>query len=252
MGFNIDPTRQKYGEWVFGWLDPHQQAWMQKEDQLTALIGLRTITATGAGVYTPTPGTQSIVVEIVGGGGGGGSAIVTAAGNCSGGAGGGGGGYCKKRYTSGFAGAAYSVGIGGAGGAAAAANAGAVGGNTTFLAMTASGGVGGPATGAATALGPASGAVAGGAAAGGDLNIPGEPGDTCNRFVATTIAGGLGGSSQLGSGGTPVGAIGLMTFAGGAGRGYGGGGSGAASAAGGAGAAGGNGSPGVLIIEEYS
>ncbi len=71
---------------------------------------------TGSGVYTPTTGTKSVLVELVGGGGGA-SALpactssqigVSLAGQT--------GGYIKAYLKSNFSGASYSVGEGGAGG----------------------------------------------------------------------------------------------------------------------------------------
>ena len=79
---------------------------------------LNVVTLTGSGTYTPTGGTTSIIIELVGGGGGG-SGIASPGSNINIGLGGQGGGWLRKRLTTGFSGATYSVGALGAGGAAA-------------------------------------------------------------------------------------------------------------------------------------
>jgi hypothetical protein len=62
------------------------------------LLNVQRFTAAGSYTYTPTPGTRSIVVDVIGAGGGGGGSIVDAAsGGGYLGAGGGGGGYASSR-----------------------------------------------------------------------------------------------------------------------------------------------------------
>jgi len=95
------------------------------------LIGVQVFSAPGASVYTPTAGTQSVLVECVGGGGGGVGVPSVASGYKSGGSGGWGGSYAKSRYTSGFTGVTVTVGAGGAGGASTG-QSGFDGGATSF------------------------------------------------------------------------------------------------------------------------
>lgn len=95
------------------------------------LIGVQVFSTPGASVYTPTAGTQSVLVECVGGGGGGVGVPSVASGYKSGGSGGWGGSYAKSRYTSGFSGVTVTVGAGGAGGPSTGGR-GADGGTTSF------------------------------------------------------------------------------------------------------------------------
>jgi hypothetical protein len=224
-----------------------------------ALIGIRVITATGAGTYTPTAGTNSIVIEMVGGGGGGGGVPAAGASNSSQGGGGGSGAYLRKRLTANFSGAAYVVGTAGNGGAAGANN-GAVGAATTFTDTAGSptvytagnggGGFAGADSGVAIIF-PAGGSA--GSATNGDLNVPGKQGAYGQRSTGGSGVSGAGADSKYGVGGayrisfagTPASAAGLAA------TGYGAGGGGAGNGNGVA-AAGGNGSSGLLIIWEYS
>jgi hypothetical protein len=224
------------------------------------LIGRQVITATGAGTYTPTSGTNSVVIELQGAGGGGGGVQSAGASNAAIAGGGGGGAWLSVRLTANFSGASYSVGAKGNGGAAGN-NAGAAGGNTTFtttagspVTYTAGGGSGGSQAGPTTApLGCSP--AAGGTTSGGtpDLSVPGGAsifGLATSSTRGNTSAGGASRYSQ--------GAIGSfvdttnISVAGSNAAGYGGGGSGAFSTASGAAKAGGNGSDGVIIIWEYS
>lgn len=95
------------------------------------LIGVQVFSTPGASVYTPTAGTNSVLVECVGGGGGGVGVPSVASGYKSGGSGGWGGSYAKSRYTSGFSGLTVTVGAGGAGGPSTGGH-GFVGGTTSF------------------------------------------------------------------------------------------------------------------------
>lgn len=211
------------------------------------LLGVQVLS--GAGTYTPTAGTTTIVGEFFGAGGGGGGAASTGAGQSSVGAGGAGGGYAKVRITTGFSGLAFSCGTGGAGGIGGAS--GSTGGATTFGTISIGGGAGGSFVPAGTGT-----QFANGANNSGTNTIPigvvihstrGENG--LNGFYAAPVVGGsgAGGSCGVNSGG------GLVYSANGqVGNGPGAGGSGAhrpenaAASNGGAGAAGG------IIIWEYS
>ena len=218
------------------------------------LIGVRVLTSGTS--YTPTAGTNAILVKVVGGGGGGGGM-----GNCSSNAGasggGGAGGYSERYYTTAGKTFTYSVGVGGVAGASGNSVTASV--SSTFTDGTSSisggSGSGGATMTAATTVANAIGGT-GGTSTGGTLNVPGSDGGFGLRISATCIFSGSGGYSQLGSGGVGV-ATGPATssIAGNSGDNYGAGGSGAVNLktnGGGAGAVnGGNGSAGVVIIYEY-
>lgn len=221
------------------------------------LIGVQTITATGAGTYTPTSGTASIVIELQGAGGAGGSIASPGSGNVATARGGGGGGYLRKRLTANFSGASYSVGAKGTAGAAGN-NPGNAGGNTTFTdtagsptTYTASGG--GAGTGGSGVTAPFTGAsIAGGAATNGDLNVPGGSSYGGLALSSTQVRGAIGGISHFSRGATyvNVGAA-NTTSAGTAADGKGGGGGGAGGTGTDSARAGGDGSDGIIIIWEY-
>lgn len=206
------------------------------------LINVQRFTASGT--YTPTTGTNSVVVEIQGGGGAGGGSPAAGAAQCSTGAGGAAGGYIKHRMTSGFSGATVTIGAGGAGNSGAAGNAG---GSSAFAGVTCGGGSGGNVTGAGAAANSIG--TAGGTATGGSmLNVPGQPGGS-STFQASNNLGfpGSGAASQLGSGGA-----GVVNGTGGAATGFGSGGGGTLSSASTGAEIGGAGSSGVVIVWEYA
>jgi hypothetical protein len=194
---------------------------------------------TANGTYTPTSGTQFVIVECIGGGGGGGSSTSGSA-NCLQGAGGGAGGYSRSQLTAAQIGAsqAVTVGAGGAGGGA--------GGTTSFGTLV-------------IALGGSSGSVAvsgttvpiGGAGAApgtGDVAIGGTPGgmglySTTNNPISLS---GNGGSGPLGGSATAT-----LNVVPPAANGFGGGGAGGA-VNGASTIAGGPGSAGIVIITEYT
>lgn len=84
------------------------------------LLNVQRITTSGT--YTPTAGTNRIVVELVGGGGGGGAASATGSATNSAGSGGGAGAYAKILINSPVA-TAVTVGGGGVGGSAVSLDA---------------------------------------------------------------------------------------------------------------------------------
>ncbi|VWB75897.1 hypothetical protein BLA6993_03586 [Burkholderia lata] len=204
---------------------------------------------TSSGTYTPTPGTTSIVVEVLGGGGGGGGSAATSSTQAAVGGCGASGAYAKSRFTTGFA-AGIAVTVGAAGVAGAAGSVGGTGGTTYFGSLVAApGGTGG---GGGIAL-----AVSGGTGSG-VCSAPNPPGNLVSypgssvmqsiiisSGVAFTAAGG---SSMYGSGGIPSG----VTGAGFSGSGYGAAGSGGVSLASAAAQVGGAGSQGVAIVWEYA
>jgi len=217
-----------------------------------SLIGLQVITAVGT--YTPTPGTNKILVECVGGGGGGGG-IAATSGNAAAGGGGGGGAFSRKFLASGFSGVAVSPGAAGAA-PAAGNNPGGAGGDSNFgaglcLAKGGSGGNGSPAGTTQNIAGGAGGAAASGV---GDMRASGGAGGGGMANTSTIVfqAGGHGGASVFGPGAPYVFTIGNATTVGAAGAQYGGGGSGA-SASGTVGAqAGGAGGIGVIVVYEFA
>lgn len=222
------------------------------------LLGKQVITATGAGTYTPTSGTNSVVIELQGaGGGGGGAAGNPGAGNGAAGQGGGGGGYIRHRLTGAFSGASYSVGAKGTGGTAGN-NAGIAGGDTTFsetgggTVYTAAGGSAGGGAGAITPVN-AGVVVAGGACTNGSIQVPGGASGGGLLASTTNVLGSIGGRSAYSNGAQPVRFNAANSTANGnAATGKGGGGSGGATVGTGAAASGGNGSDGMIVIWEYS
>ncbi|MFO1057895.1 MAG: hypothetical protein U1E53_13115 [Dongiaceae bacterium] len=215
------------------------------------LIGVQVFSTPGTATYTPTAGTNSVVVEVVGGGGGGGGCATTGAGQVALGGVGGAGGYARERLNSGFTGVTVTVGAKGSGGAAGASN-GTAGGTSSFGSLVSATG-GGLGQGGSAVTTPTLQAKVGvnGAGSGGDINCGGIPGTFGIATASTSgfVRSGNGGSSVFGGG--AIGADG--SAAGNAALGYGSGGSGGANLASQAtGQAGGNGSDGVVIIWEYS
>lgn len=211
------------------------------------LIGVQQISASG--IYTPTAGTASVVIEMVGGGGGGGGTLATAAGQVSVGAGGGAGGYVIHRATSGFSGA--TVTIGAAGTAGSGANGGP-GGATSFNSITATGGFGG-AAGNALSTSSSNGGTGGSGSGANIVTVQGQPGGSgVATFAAGCVQGQVGGSGRLGATGVSV-VCGLGNAQNGtAAVGRGAGGSGAVAGASQAATTGGVGGAGLVIVYEYA
>lgn len=120
----------------------------------------------GSGTYTPTAGTQFIIVEMCGGGGGSGAATATTGTIAISGPGGA-GAYVKFKMTAAQIGASlsYAVGAGGSAGTGGASpGAGGTGGATTFGSWTANGGTGsaGAAAGTTQSNGGSSGTITNG------------------------------------------------------------------------------------------
>lgn len=207
------------------------------------LLGKKILT--GSGVYTPTIGTKSIIVEAIGGGGAGGGSAATTSGQQASGSGGGSGAYVMATFTTGFAGANYIIGSGGTG---TTANNGGNGSATTFLTINAGGGSGGP-VGVASVSSVISGSF-GGTASGGDINAAGPNGNSGIVYTSAVSVGGFGGSSKIypGNGGAARASAGDGFPA----TGYGCGGGGANSGSSGTTRAGGNGTQGLIIIWEYA
>lgn len=217
------------------------------------LIGVQTFTSSG--VYTPSPGTKSVIVEMVGGGGAGGGSASTTGTTVGCASGGWSGAYAKGRFTSAFSGVTISVGVGGTA-AVAGNNQGGTGGTSSFGAlMSAPGGLGGggsiagipPFTQGSTP-GPMSGPTGANI-----VGLPGEPGGfgvglgTSSAGAQANISSGQGGSCMFGNGGWGSSAAGSR-----AGNGFGSGSSGAANLISSAAQPSVAGQPGVVIVWEYS
>jgi hypothetical protein len=214
------------------------------------LIGVRVLT--NGTSYSPTIGTGSIAIELIGGGGGGGGIVATTSNNASCSGGGGSGARVFKHISALPSGSfSYIIGAGGTSGTTAGGNGGNGGATsivineTTYTAPGGGGGSGSTSV-AATAL-----FIAGGSGASigtsGDVNSAGQPGGNGMRLSGTAVASGMGGSTAYGGGGASR----ITTGVGMAGTGYGSGGGGAAAIGNVSGQAGGSGSAGVIIIYEY-
>lgn len=196
------------------------------------LLNIQYFTTAGTATYTPTTGTNSVIVEVVGGGGGGGGTAAVAS---TSGGGGGGGGFASKKITSAFSGVTVTVGAGGTAGATS--GSGGAGGTSSFGALlSATGGVGGS-SGSTDAN-----SSVGGSGASGDLNILGGSG-----FSSGTAQFSIGGSSYYA--GNLANA--QRNTAGIAGQVYGGGATGAVNTTSTA-RAGAAGASGIVIVYEYA
>lgn len=223
------------------------------------LIGYQQFFTPGSDTYTPTAGTNSIYVELLGGGGGGGASEGTA-GQFSSAGGGGGGGWCNAFHTPAAASYTVTVGSGGAGGVWGVSSGNASDGTTTSItdglsfttsAFGGEGALGDPASATTTRFGSNSGD--GGNASGdfiyraagfnGDIGLimnsealAGKGGatmlgDTINDGInyGPGTSGGVSGYDNTGVGGTGANAVNTNTDSGG-----------------------GDGSDGYIIIWEYS
>ncbi|WP_176080808.1 hypothetical protein [Paraburkholderia tropica] len=209
-------------------------------------------TFTSSGTYTPTTGTNSVIVEIIGGGGGSGGVAAPGTGNGAISKAAQSGAYAKVRFTNGFSGAAVTIGAAGTGGAAGA-NGGGAGGTTSFGSLiSCPGGSGSPAgtinsgyVFLASTFGAAAATITGGttltslAPAVGSVNVAAASG-------GIGVAG-SGANTPLGIGG-----IGATQGPGNSGTGYGVGAGGAYAGTGTAAQAGAAGMPGVVLVYEYA
>lgn len=195
-----------------------------------------------SGTYTPTSGTNSVIVEIQGAGGGAGGIVAVNNASQNGAA----GGYIKHRMTSAFSGATVTIGVGGTGGTTAGTSGG-TGGNTSFAGITANGGIGGGGVTSTTA--PAntnSGGPLGGTASGGNIaNVRGNSPTVNSYGTANNAIFGVGASSPFGSG-----AGANLNANGNAATGFGAGGGGTLST--GAAYSGGAGTGGYVVVWEYN
>lgn len=208
----------------------------------------------GAGTYTPSPGTKLVKIRAVGGGGGGGGCPSTVAGQQACANGGQSGAYAELIAPISSASYPYITGAGGSVGPASSAGGGA-GGQTSisgiFSAPGGLGGIGGVSSNSTITVGNNGPSTSLPTVSSGTplLLLPPNPGEP---FIALGSAvqqqrGGRGGSNPLGIGGAPgVGAAGAV------GRGYGAGGGGCSQYANNAGDIGGAGLAGIIIVEEFS
>lgn len=210
------------------------------------LINTQVFSAAGAFTYTPTFGTNSIIVEVQGGGGAGGGAPATAAAQVSLGSGGGAGAYARSRIISAFSGVTVTVGAGGTGNSGAVGN---VGGTSSFGALvSAPGGSAGqlqaPAAAGFTISGNSSIATGG--------TIENESGKGSEMAIAISATAGLvghAGMSKFGPGATSTGLGGTNgSVAVSAGSGGGGTGNLASLPA----VTGGAGKSGIVVVWEYA
>lgn len=208
------------------------------------MIGYRVFTASAT--YTPTPGTQSVEVTVVGAGGAGGGTAAMSSTQFAGGSGGGSGAWLSSFLTSGFSGTTITIGVGGA---AATGGNGGDGGNSSFGSLVAGGGKGGV-LGAATSIGSCQVGGAGGSVSGGNrIASAGAGGGASICFSNTNQLSGFGGSTPYGAGGASRPS---NTNPGIPGAGAGGGGGGAIGQSSVPAQAGGNGAPGLCIVKEFA
>lgn len=206
-------------------------------------LGTRVFTSNGT--YTPTTGTTSVIVELVGGGGAGGNTSITGVGQTSVAGGGGAGGYARSRLTSGFSGVSMTVGAGGL--ALSTVNGGA----TSFGALlSATGGTGGSNAPAQTPPVLSIQGHGGGGSSGNLANARGGDGMPGIAAQNTSTVSGAGGSSYFGGGG-----IGQPTGAGPGQTATSPGAAGGGAFAGpsvGATQVGGDGAAGIILVHEFA
>lgn len=221
---------------------------MQMSQAVGRLINTQTFTASGT--YTPTAGTNSIVVEVQGAGGGAGGIGGAGSSTVAIGNGGAAGGYAKSRLTTGFAGGvSITVGTGGVGGNLAPTN-GTAGGLSSFgSTIVANGGDGGLGQNQATPPYSITGSLGGLSTGGNIVNIRGGASSNGTALSTTSVSPGIGGASPLGmatlSRGDINGATPYIAY----GYGSGGGGSYAFNRSG---FTGGSGANGLVTIWEYA
>lgn len=211
------------------------------------LLNIQTFNATGT--YTPTAGTNRIKVILVGGGGGGGASSTTGASQASVGGSGSAGGYAIGVLNAPSGATAVTVGVGGAAGAGGTPT-GQNGGNSSFLTLSATGGVGGASGGAVTTPNTTGGA-AGGTGSGGNISngLGGSSAPGIHVSTGAVIAGMSGASLFGGSVSNAAANSGNNGQNGGA---PGAGGSGGVNTQSLPGRQGGAGANGIVIIEEYA
>lgn len=219
-----------------------------------SLLNVRVFTSSGT--YSPTPGTNSVIVEVYGGGGSGGGCVAPPSGQGAAGSGGGSGAFASGRFTSGFENG-VNVTVGAGGPSNGPGRAGSSGGTSSFGSLISA--PGGTAGELGTAVVPPNVSAmrggAGDAPVGGNLLRGfGTTGGMGIVFSPTSAVGGDGGSSAY-SGGS----YGSIDGNGHDGNGTsirevsgGSGGGGGCSIAGDSARSGGQGSDGIVIVYEYA
>lgn len=220
------------------------------------VIGVQTITATGAFTYTPTAGTKYAIVELVGGGGASGGVDSNTA-QVAISAGGASGGYLRFILTAAQIGASLAGSVGAASTAGTAGNNAGANGNQTFLTMAstwiAAGGNGSAGGAASSATIKATGGSANANTVGTGtlvINMLGNAGGTGWATLAIAV-GGKGGDAFYGQGGNESIQISSASSAGNATNGYGAGGGGASSINDTTDRGGGAGGQGIAIFTEF-
>lgn len=220
------------------------------------LIGVQVFASSGT--YTPTTGTNSIIVEGVGGGGGSGGSAATGAGVSAVGPVASAGAYAKARFTAGFSAATVTIGAAGAAGAAGATTGGA-GGTTSFGSLVSCpGGTAGVTAGsaAAGAVNPMNPSVAPTISGAAQIlvSMAGQSGTPGFLTSGATPISGNGGGNPIGTGGngSPYFGQAGSAFPGVTGTGFGAGASGISAAQNQPALPGATGTRGVVIVYEYS
>ncbi|MXF49848.1 hypothetical protein GR294_25550 [Raoultella sp. Lac2] len=202
-----------------------------------------------SGNYTPTPGTKSVVVEMVGGGGGSDMAPATGAGQVSIVSGGGAGAYAKGRFLVNFTSVWVSVGTGGQGGVVGTPMGSAGVASAFGSLMSAPGGTRGYSAGPANPPFPPQGNVASNGPTGANIiGSPGAPSIPAYANATQSFLGSPGASSFYGGGGW------VPSFGDPAvdGQAYGSGASGSSQRPSSPAVNGARGKSGIVVIYEYS
>lgn len=206
-------------------------------------------TFSSSGTYTPTPGTKSVVVEMVGGGGGSDMAPATGAGQVSIVSGGGAGAYAKGRFLVNFTSVWVSVGTGGQGGVVGTPMGSAGVASAFGSLMSAPGGTRGYSAGPANPPFPPQGNVASNGPTGANIiGSPGAPSIPAYANATQSFLGSPGASSFYGGGGW------VPSFGDPAvdGQAYGSGASGSSQRPSSPAVNGARGKSGIVVIYEYS
>lgn len=223
--------------------------WLYENYNSGRLIGVKAFFTSG--IYTPTAGTNRVIVEMVGGGGGGAGSRAAATGNLSIGGSGGAGSYLKAMYTSGFSGVQVTVGAGGNGGTVSDPYASSGAASSFGSLCSAPGGSAGAPAGPTNSFPFSTVAPTVSSGPSGSGIIIGISGSGSGASVAvntSTSIGFPGGNSQFGAGGfiTAANSTGIQ------GSGYGSGGGPTIVTGGNPAVAGGRGANGIVIIWEYA
>lgn len=216
---------------------------------LIATIKVQTFTVSGT--YTPSAGLQYAIIKCLAGGGGGGSTPNPAAGISISGGGGSAGSYSEALASAAAIGASKPVTIGalGVGGGSGGGDGQAGGGTSVGALCTTNGGNGGSQSGTATPGNPGPSSTAG---TGNIVAAPGAYGGYGWYTGQGGAASGGGGNSPYGAGGRPQVIVGTSNLSGNNATGFGAGGGGGISGNGAGLNLGGSGTPGYVVILEFT